>query len=76
MTELTCDQLDALLPELFDGRLSADIEAAALRHLATCNQCRIVVDDLERIGEMYREHGRLTLPDDARERIRAILERR
>lgn len=73
MTELTCDQLDALLPELFDGRLAADIEGAALHHLATCSQCRLVVDDLERIGDMYREHGRLTLPDVVRARIRGIL---
>jgi anti-sigma factor RsiW len=74
VTELTCDELDALLPELFDGRLSPEMESASLRHLATCDQCRIVVVDLERVGEMYREHGRLTLPDDARARIRAILE--
>jgi predicted anti-sigma-YlaC factor YlaD len=74
VTELTCDQLDALLPELFDGRLAPEVEAAALQHLATCSECRIVVDDLERVGEMYREHGRLTLPDDARARIRAMLD--
>jgi predicted anti-sigma-YlaC factor YlaD len=74
--KLTCDRLDALLPEFFDGTLDPVTEGAAADHLATCTACRIVVDDLGRVGELARDHGRLELPDEARRRIRRLIEER
>lgn len=74
MNRLTCDQLDALLPEFFDGALDAADEAAAAEHLATCDACRMVVNDLDRVGELAREHGRVQLPPEARARIRSMLD--
>lgn len=71
--KLTCDELDALLPEFLDGSLTPEEEAAAAEHLATCDQCRIVLSDLKGVGELYRRHGRLRLPDEARQRIRSML---
>jgi predicted anti-sigma-YlaC factor YlaD len=70
---MTCDQLDTLLPELFDGALTAEQEAAAADHLATCTDCQTVVSELEGVGSLYRTHGRLKLPNDARDRIREAL---
>jgi len=70
---MACDQLDTLLPEFFDGTLTAEQEAAAADHLATCTDCRTVVSELEGVGSLYRTHGRLKLPNDARERIREAL---
>ena len=70
---MTCDQLDTLLPEFFDGTLTAEQEAAAADHLATCTDCRTVVSELEGVGSLYRTHGRLKLPNDARERLREAL---
>ena len=73
--ELTCDQLDALLSEFLDGALTPEQEQAAAAHLATCDQCRIVLNDLREVGTLYREHGRLRLPDEARARILETLDR-
>jgi anti-sigma factor RsiW len=73
MTDLTCDQLDTLLAEFLDGSLAPDVELAAAEHLATCNECRVQVSELEGVGELYRRHGRSTLPPEARERIRNLL---
>jgi predicted anti-sigma-YlaC factor YlaD len=70
---MTCDQLETLLPEFFDGSVTASQERAAAEHLATCDQCRLVVSELEGVGELYRSHGRLSLPGDARTRIRTAL---
>ena len=70
---MTCDQLDTLLPEFFDGALSAEQETAAADHLATCTDCRTVVSELEGVSSLSRTHGRLKLPNDAKERIRAAL---
>ncbi|MEA1902893.1 MAG: zf-HC2 domain-containing protein [Actinomycetota bacterium] len=71
--KLTCDELDVLLPEFLDGTLTQDQEGAAAEHLATCDQCRLQVSELEGVGDLYRRHGKLTLPDDARQRIRNAL---
>jgi predicted anti-sigma-YlaC factor YlaD len=70
---MACDQLDTLLPEFFDGTLTAEQEAAAADHLATCTDCRTVVSELEGVGSLYRTHGRQKLPNDASERIREAL---
>ena len=70
---VTCDQLDALLPEFFDGALTAEEETAAADHLATCSDCRTVVSELEGVGSLYRTHGRLSLPEASRARIREAL---
>ena len=71
---ITCEQLDALLPDLFDHGLPPGDEEAAAEHLATCEHCRIVVTDLEHVGDLAGRHGKLTLPTEARVRIRALLE--
>lgn len=70
---VTCDELDALLPEFMDGKLTADQEAAAAEHLATCDQCRIEVTELKGVGDLYRSHGRLGLPEESRLRIARAL---
>ncbi len=66
---LTCDELDSLLPEFMDGQLPEAKLDAALDHIASCDSCRIVVSDLKGVGELYREHGRMQLPPEARRRI-------
>jgi len=70
---VTCDQLEMLLPEFFDGALTAEQEAAAADHLATCTDCRTVVSELEDVTSLSHTHGRLQLPDDAKARIREAL---
>lgn len=70
---ITCDHLDSMLPDLFSGDLQPSAEEAAAEHLATCNQCRITVSDLEQVGDLGRRHGKLELPPAAKVRIRALL---
>ncbi len=70
---ITCNQLDVLLPEFLDGTLTADEEAAAAEHLATCKACALEIEQLEGVTRLYREYGALRLPDDARARILAVL---
>lgn len=49
-------------------------EEAAATHLATCESCRLIVDETNQIRRVAHELGRATLPDAARHRIRASLE--
>jgi predicted anti-sigma-YlaC factor YlaD len=43
--ELTCESLEALLPEMIDGRLDKEEEMGAATHLATCKSWRLMVDE-------------------------------
>ncbi len=71
---LSCDDLDLLLPEFLDGELTPDQEAEAAEHLATCPQCTLELSELQGVTRLYREHGVMRLPDDARRRIAAALD--
>ena len=73
--KLTCDQLEHVLSELLDGEPDEALEAAAGSHLATCDSCRVVVEDTQQIRRTSREYGRLQLPAEARNRIREALSR-
>ena len=66
---LTCDDLDSMLPEFLDGSVSKDQASAAAEHLATCETCTAELQELEGVTKLYREHGTMHLPDDARMRI-------
>jgi len=68
--KIECAQLAVLLPEFFDGTLSEEESDAALDHLATCDACRLTVDELEGVRTLASEHGRLELPEEAKDRIR------
>jgi len=70
---VSCNELDVLLPEFLDGTLTPDQEAAAAEHLATCNACALEVNELEGVTRLYKEYGALQLPDDARKRIMGAL---
>ncbi len=70
---MTCDDLDSLLPEFMDGELTAEQEHAAAEHVATCRECRIEIDQLQRVGELYRQGGQLTLSPEAKARIASAL---
>jgi len=71
---LTCDQLEAVLPELLDGSPDGATQARAAEHLATCDRCRLTVEETGEVRSLGRAHGRLRLPDEARRRILDALE--
>jgi predicted anti-sigma-YlaC factor YlaD len=72
--ELTCEDLEALLPEMMDGQLGLETEEKAVTHLATCDSCRVIVDGVNRVRAAAREHGRATMPEEARARIRKMIQ--
>jgi anti-sigma factor RsiW len=71
---VNCDQLADLLPDFFDGDLSAEQSDAAIHHLATCEACRLTVDELEGVRALASGHGRLELPPESKDRIRRSLD--
>lgn len=49
MTEITCEKLEAVLPDYFEGDLSDEAKAAAETHLRACESCAAIVADIDRI---------------------------
>ena len=74
MTQLTCGQVEDLLPELLDGTVDSQILDDAVGHIAVCDACTFTKGEYDNLQALYRDHGALKLPDDARRRIRALLE--
>ena len=68
---MKCADLAANLGDFLDGVLPAEIEAAALEHLATCPQCEIVLAGTRAVITLGAQYGKIEL--NASER-RAILD--
>jgi anti-sigma factor RsiW len=66
---LTCDDLDAMLPEFLDGSVTKDQESLAAEHLATCEECTAELNELQGVTKLFREHGTMHLPEEAKKRI-------
>ena len=74
MTQLSCGQVEDLLPEILDGSVTPDVLDAAVGHIATCEACTFTKGEYDNLQALYRDHGALKLPDDARKRIWAMLD--
>jgi hypothetical protein len=48
---MSCDEVRELAPEIALGTLDGEKRADALRHLATCGECRRVVDQLSAVAD-------------------------
>ncbi len=69
----TCDELLALLNQYVDGgvELSACKELEA--HLAGCNPCRVVVDNVRKTITLYKKDEPCELPIQFRDRLHEVL---
>ena len=57
-----------------DGEASAELCFEIERHMSNCENCRIVVDTLQKTVLLYRDLPQPTLTDDARERLYQALD--
>ncbi len=69
----TCHDLLGDLSEYLDGEASAEVCAEIERHMAGCNQCRVVVDTLRKTISLYRTLPQPEFPAAARERLYKVL---
>ena len=64
-----CHHLLDDLSDYLDGDASTAICAEIERHLATCDNCRVIVDTMNKTVLLYRDLPQPTLPDDVRTRL-------
>jgi anti-sigma factor RsiW len=69
MDELTCQGLLSHLRAYVDGEASAAVREGVERHVASCANCRVVMDTLRQTAKLYHGVPQPELPDEARERL-------
>ena len=66
---MTCDELLTYLSDYIDQNLDAELTATAQEHLASCQNCRVVLDTTQQTIFLYREQGRRQIPASRRQRL-------
>jgi len=70
---MKCEELLAMLNEYVDGPIDPGICEAFEKHLAGCNPCRVVVDNIRQTITLYRKDEPCELPLAFRERLHAAI---
>lgn len=56
MSTLTCKDLVTHLSAYLDGELDSNMEQAAKKHLATCENCSVVLHSTRQTIQLYQQH--------------------
>jgi RNA polymerase sigma-70 factor (ECF subfamily) len=74
MNQEKCQDLLENLSLFVEGEAPPELCSRIERHLARCANCRIVVDTLRRMINLYQRLPRPEIPEEARERLFASLD--
>lgn len=73
---MKCEELLQMLNEYVDGPVDPGICAEFEQHLAGCNPCQVVVDNIRRTITLYKDGTPHELPLPFRNRLHAALRER
>ena len=73
---MKCEEMLARLNEYVDGEIDPAICAAFEKHLAGCNPCQIVIDNIRQTITLYKGGEPYSLPVEFRDRLHAVLRQR
>lgn len=71
---MDCNTLLAVLSDYIDNELDEALSAEAREHLATCENCRVMLDTTQQTIVLAKEQGKRVIPAARRERLFAELE--
>ncbi|MCA9921587.1 MAG: zf-HC2 domain-containing protein [Anaerolineales bacterium] len=66
---MKCEELVRYLSEYIDQNLDDELTQEAQAHLATCENCRVVLDTTQQTIFLFREQGKRTIPAQRRQRL-------
>jgi len=69
----TCGELLALLNDYVDGGVDPSVCKELETHLAGCNPCRVVVDNMRKTITLYRNDEPCPLPAEFRDHLHVVL---
>ena len=70
---MTCTEFIALLDDLIDDTVTADLRAEVEQHMHKCGHCEVVFNTTRKTIEIYRSHELYELPTDLRERLHSAI---
>ena len=70
---MNCDELLSLLNEYVDGETAAGLCVEFERHLAGCNPCQVVVDNIRKTITLVRNGESFEIPVELTKRLREVL---
>jgi anti-sigma factor RsiW len=73
---MKCEDMLAQLNEYVDGTIDPAVCAEFEKHMAGCNPCQIVVDNIRQTITLYKNGQPVELPAQFRERLHAALRQR
>lgn len=73
---MTCEELLQAMNEYVDGNLTPAICKGFTAHLAECNPCQIVVDNIRKTISLYKEGKPYPLPAEFQNRLNQSLRQR
>lgn len=73
---MKCEELLRLLNEYVDGTVDPALCEDFEKHMAGCNPCQVVVDNIRKTIRLYREGEPYDLPREFRTRLHDALRRR
>lgn len=73
---MKCEELLAMLNEYVDGTIDPAVCMDFEHHMAGCNPCQVVVDNIRKTITLYKEGRPYELPVPFRERLHVALRQR
>jgi predicted anti-sigma-YlaC factor YlaD len=70
---MNCEEILAAMNEYVDGQRGSAICAALEEHLAHCNPCQIVVDNIRQTITLYKSGEPFEMPTELQDRLRGLL---
>jgi len=66
---MECEELLTYLSDYIDRNLDEELGADAQEHLATCHNCRVVLDTTQQMIFLYQRQARRAIPAARRQRL-------
>lgn len=66
---MSCEELIAYLSDYIDRNLSAELLGEAQAHLATCQNCQVVLDSTQKVIFLYHATRQRAIPAHRRQAI-------
>jgi predicted anti-sigma-YlaC factor YlaD len=73
---MRCEELLAALNDYVDGQRQSALCQAMEEHLAGCDPCQVVVDNIRQTITLYRDGQPVPLPPALHEQLRGLLRKR
>jgi hypothetical protein len=70
---MKCEELLALLSEYVDGAVDPGVCEEFEKHMAGCNPCQVVIDNIRNTITLYKAGKPYELPIEFRQRLHAAL---